>query len=73
MPTLFGVLGYLALYGIAETLVQAIPSLTAALDGLNAEYLWARAIALAVGLFLMGALTAIGVKLGQKKFDKISL
>ena len=73
LPTLFGVLGYLALYGVAETLVQAIPSLTAALDGLNAEYLWARAIALAVGLLLMGALTAIGVKLGQKKFDKISL
>ena len=73
LPTLFGVLGYLALYGIAETLVQSIPSLTAALDGLNAEYLWARAIALAVGLLLMGALTAIGVKLGQKKFDKISL
>ena len=72
-PTLFGVIGYLVLYSACETLVQLIPALTAALDGLDPAYLWARAITLVSGAALFAALTYDGVRAGQKKFDKISL
>ncbi len=72
-PTLFGVIGYLVLYAACETLVQLIPALTAALDGLDSAYLWARAITLIFGAILFAALTYDGVRSAQKKFDKISL
>lgn len=72
-PTLFGLVGYFALYAACETLVRIIPALTASLDGLNPAYLPVRAITFAIGAMLFAAFTCAGVKTGQKKFDKISL
>lgn len=73
VPTLLGLLSFLGIYCVCETLVQAIPSLTAALDGYATEFLWARAVVLAVGLVAFVAANFAAIKISVKKFEKVNL
>lgn len=73
VPTLLGLLSFLGIYCVCETLVQAIPSLTAALDGYTAEFLWARAVVLAIGVTVFVSTNFAAIKISVKKFEKVNL
>ncbi len=73
VPTLLGLLSFFGVYAVCETLVQAIPVLTAALDGYNPQTLWARAVVFAVGIVVFAAANVIAVKISVKKFEKVNL
>lgn len=73
VPTLLGLLAFLATYAVCETLVQALPVLTKALDGYATETLWARAVVLAVGIVLFVGANLAAIKISVKKFEKVNL
>ncbi|MGN1040703.1 MAG: ABC-2 transporter permease, partial [Candidatus Fimimonas sp.] len=73
LPLLLGLVGFVVTYGICETLVQVVPSLTALLDGYAAQGIWARAIVLAAGMVAYALCTAFATKRAVKKFEKVSL
>lgn len=73
LPVLFATLAFIVTYGVLEVAIQAIPTLKAVIDGYSASGLGVRAAVLAVGLVAMLALTALGAKIGVKRFDKVSL
>ena len=72
VPTILGATAFLLVYTVAEILVKAVPSL-AMLDGYGADGLFARIITFVIGAIIYGALTVVGVKIGQKRFEKVSL
>lgn len=72
-PLLFAIIGFLVTYGVFETLVQAIPTLHAMLDTYDANFLWARAVVLAVGIVVYVICAVFATKFAVKKFEKVSL
>ena len=72
-PVLFGLAAFLAVYGAAETTVQLIPAVRSALDTLDAGALYIRVAVFVLGAAVYAAAVFSGVKLAQKKFDKVSL
>ena len=73
LPTLFGTLGFLAFYTVAELLVNLIPTLSHLIDGYSADGLWIRLAVFVVGALIYALLTFLGIKRGQKNFEKVSL
>ncbi len=73
VPIILGLVFFLLAYGVCETLVQAIPSLTTIFDGYATEYIWARAIVLAIGIAVYVGFTALANFIAVKKFEKVSL
>lgn len=73
LPTLFGLIAFLFVYAICETVVQLFPTLTAMLDGYSAEFIWARAIVLVCGMLIYVTATMFATKLATKKFEKVNL
>ena len=73
LPLLLGLVGFVVTYGICETLVQVVPSLTALLDGYATQGIWARAVVLAAGMVAYALCTAFATKRAVKKFEKVSL
>ncbi len=72
-PVLWGLLAYLGVYAVCETLIQAIPTLTTALDSYDSNTLWARICVLAIGIVVYFIATLLAVKISTKKFEKVSL
>ena len=70
---ILGLIAFVLCYGIAETLTQAIPALTKALDGYDGAYLWARLTVFAVGVIIYPLFTFIANKIAIKKFEKVNL
>lgn len=73
VPVLLGLTAFLAVYGAAETAVQLIPAVKSALDSLDIATLHIRAAVFVSGAALYAAGVLSGIKLAQKKFDKVSL
>ncbi len=73
VPTLLGLLAFLATYAVCETLVQVIPALTASLDGYAPATVWARAIVLAVGIIAFLGANVCAIRISVKKFEKVNL
>lgn len=73
LPTLFGTLGFLAFYTVAELVVNLVPTLITTIDGYGANGFIARLIVFIVGLAVYALLTILGIRAGQKNFEKVSL
>ena len=72
MPTLFGAIAIVIIYSLFELLLNVV-SAFAVLDGYGADGFVARLLFCVVGTLVFGALTLLGVKIGQKNFEKVSL
>ena len=72
LPTLWGSLAFIGIYSVFELLLNLVPSF-AVLDGYGAEGFIFRLTFCIVGLIVFGVLTVLGVKIGQKRFEKVSL
>lgn len=72
-PKLAGLAAFLAVYGVWETLIQAIPVLHSALDGYDGATLWARFLVLAVGAIIYVGVTVGAVALAKRNFEKVNL
>ncbi|MCM1194805.1 MAG: ABC-2 transporter permease [Corallococcus sp.] len=70
---LLGLITFILVYGVFETLIQAIPVLTRALDGYDETYLWARLTVFAIGIIIYPLFTFIANKYAIKKFEKVNL
>jgi len=72
-PKLAGLAAFLAVYGVCEALIQALPTLHDTLDGYDTATLWARLIVLAVGAIVYAAVTVGAVALAKRNFEKVNL
>lgn len=70
---ILGLIAFLVAYGVFELLIQLIPQLTAALDGYDGAYLWARLTVFALGVIIYPLSTFAANKLAIKKFEKVNL
>lgn len=73
LPTLLGLIAFLLTYAVCETIVQVFPTLTAALDGYSAEFVWARAIVFVCGMLISVVATIFATKRATKNFKKVNL
>ena len=73
VPILLGLLCFLLTYGVAETLVQTIPTLTDALDSYSTETIWVRLAVLIVGIITYVLTTWLATKVSIKKFERVNL
>lgn len=72
-PLVYATLTFLLVYGVFETLIQVIPTLTAALDGYSSDYTVVRLALAMFGLIFYAATTALANKLASEKFEKVNL
>lgn len=72
LPVLLGTVGFAVSYAILEIICQ-LPTLKALLDGYDVETLWARIVALALGVITYAVLTVVANNVATKKFEKVSL
>ena len=72
LPSLWGALAFVGIYSVFELLLNLIPTLSL-LDGYGAQGFVFRLIFCIVGLIVYILLTLLGVKIGQKNFEKVSL
>lgn len=70
---ILGLIAFVLTYGVFETLVQAIPPLTKALDSYDKSYLWARLTVLALGIIIYPLFTYTANQIAIKKFEKVNL
>ena len=70
---ILGLITFVLTYGVFEALVQAIPTLTKALDSYDSAYLWARLTVFAIGIIIYPLFTFIANKIAIKKFEKVNL
>lgn len=73
LPLLLALLGFVVTYGVFEALVQSLPTLHAMLDTYDENFLWVRAIVLAVGIVVYVISNVLATKCAVKKFEKVSL
>lgn len=73
LPLLMALIGFVVVYGVFEAFVQAIPTLHAMLDTYDTDYLWVRAVVLAVGIVVYVLSNVLATKCAAKKFEKVSL
>ncbi len=73
LPLVWGLVGFLCCYGLCETAIQIVPSLNVALDSYSEQYLWARIVALLVGIVVYCVCTVIATKISVKRFEKVNL
>lgn len=73
VPILLGLLCFMLTYGVAETLVQTIPTLTNALDSYNTDTIWARLVILCVGIITYVLTILLATKVSVKKFEHVNL
>lgn len=72
-PKLAGLASFLAVYGVCEALIQAVPLLHNALDTYNVATIWARLTVLALGAIAYVSVTAGAVALAKRNFRKVNL
>lgn len=72
-PMLLGILVYGVMVGVFEVLIAVVPVLGQTLNSLSPEFLWARFVALAVGIAVYAATLLLSYKLSAKNFRKVSL
>lgn len=68
-----GIVYFLVVYVVEETLVQAVPALKTIFDGYDTQYLWARLLSAVVALGIYFGLTCLAVNKATKKFEKVNL
>lgn len=73
LTLILGLIAFVITYGVFEVLVQAIPTLTKALDSYDGKYLWARLTVFAIGVIIYPLSTLIANKIAIKKFEKVNL
>lgn len=72
VPIIKGLIAFLLVYAVVEGLCF-VPQIKSVLDGIGGAYLWVRAIVFAVGAAAYVGLSAIGVAVARKRFEKVSL
>lgn len=72
VPIIAGVVVFFMVYAVAEGLCF-VPAIKAVLDGIGGAYLWVRGIVFAGGAAAYAGLSALGVNVAQKRFEKVSL
>lgn len=73
VPLVLGLVAFLSVYGVCETLVQAIEPLRETLDSYAAATVGARLVVLAVGIVTYAATTFAASKIAAKRFEKVNL
>ncbi len=72
-PQLAGLAAFLVVYGVSETLIQAIPLLHNTLDVYDVATLWARFVVLIVGAIIYVVVTFVAILLAKRNFEKVNL
>ncbi len=70
---ILGLLTFVAFYLICELPIQLIPTLTVALDGYDAAYVWARLTVLLGGVIIYCLATYSANRIAIKKFERVNL